>query len=132
MFIVLCAEKMLRFLLKFLQRPFQFEIWRKHVGLLDIGEKKTVPAFANVLVIIAQQQLNFLQRRGIYGHKFDNVLHFMLQEIQGMSFIFLLKLKSETNTCLDISQGKCAIEIDNGIFYNFETQITPTSLHLHT
>lgn len=41
MFIVLCAKKMLRFLLENLQRSFQFEIWRKHVGLLDIGEKKT-------------------------------------------------------------------------------------------
>lgn len=93
MFIVLCAEKMLRFLLKILQRPFQFEIWRKHVGLLDIGKKKTVPAFANVLVIIAQQQLNFLQRRGIYGHKFDNVLHFLLQEIQGDVFNLPLEIE---------------------------------------
>lgn len=49
-----------------------------------------------------------------------------------MSLIFLWKLKFETSTCPDISKGKSAIEIDNGIFYNFETQITPTPLHLHT
>lgn len=93
MFIVLCAEKMLRFLLKILQRPFQFEIWRKHVGLLDIGEKKTVPAFANVLVIIAQQQLNFLQRRGIYGHKFDKRSTFHAARDTGDVFHLLLEIE---------------------------------------
>jgi hypothetical protein len=41
MFIVLCAEKNARFLLEKLQRPFQSEIWRKHVGPFDIGAKKT-------------------------------------------------------------------------------------------